>query len=317
VVGPGDGHTVGEVLVRAGLDPGAVADGRVFVGRRRASRGDEAVREGDVLDVALPLASDGAGPGGDAPVQILAQDADLVAVDKPAGIPTIPDHAGSAHSLIARTAAALGVAAAALHATSRLDREVSGAVVFATTHAAAERLRLAREHGLYARRYVAIAARAPEPPSATWDAPIGRHARNPRLRATRGRDPAVALTRYAVVALAPGGAALLALAPVTGRTHQIRVHAAAAGAPLIGDRAYGGPVRLVVPSGKVIEPARIALHALQVRVPRSVTASAAGPAAEPLTVTAPVPEALRALWSALGGTPEAWNLAASCALASS
>jgi 23S rRNA pseudouridine1911/1915/1917 synthase len=301
VVRAGDGRVVGEVLARAAADAGAVADGRVFVGRRRVLRADEAVREGDVVEVAAPREDQG-------DVHVLVDGGDVVAVEKPAGIPTIADHGGAAHALVTIVARSLGVAPSELHPTSRLDRDVSGVVVFARTRAAAERLRVARVEGAYARRYVAIAASAPRPESGRWDAPIGRAPRDPRLRAVGGRDPVAALTRYASCGRSPRGAALLAVAPVTGRTHQIRVHVAHAGSPLVGDRAYGGPTRLVLPNGSVLEPGRIALHALRVTVP-----SATG---EVLMAVAPVPAALRELWSALGGTPEAWELAASWDFAS-
>ncbi|HEY6463188.1 MAG TPA: RluA family pseudouridine synthase [Polyangiaceae bacterium] len=299
VVGAGDGGTVGEVLARAGADERAVDEGRVFVGTRRVRRGDEKVHAGDVVNVAEP----GAAQVGE--VTILVRTEDLVAADKPAGIPTIPDHAGSAHALLASLARALDVDPARLHPTSRLDRDVSGVVVFARTTAGRERLTAARAAGIYERRYVAIASKPPSPDRGTWDAPIGR-ARDPRLRAANGRDPVHASTRYAVVARAPGGAALLAVAPVTGRTHQIRVHAAHAGAPLVGDRSYGGPVRLTLPSGRVLQPGRIALHAARVVVP--------APDGAPLVVVSPLPPELAELWSALGGDRAAWEGSPSCEL---
>jgi 23S rRNA pseudouridine1911/1915/1917 synthase len=299
IVRPDDGRTVGEVLARAGADAAAVGDGRVFLGRRRVRGGDEPVRAGDVLSVTTP----GAAEKGTA--RILVHAGDLVAADKPAGIPTIPDHAGSAHALLATVARALGMEAAGLHPTSRLDREVSGVVVFALTKAAAQRLLRARAERTYERRYLALAARAPEGERGTWDAPIGR-APDPRLRSVHGRDAAEASTRYAITARAPAGAALLAVAPQTGRTHQIRVHASHAGAPLLGDRAYGGPSRLTLPSGRVIEPGRIALHAARIVVP--------GEDGAPLVVTSPVPPELTSLWSALGGDPAAWEVSARCAL---
>jgi len=304
LVRAGDGRVVGDVLARAGADAAAVAEGRVFVGRRRAVRADEAVHEGQVVEIAAPREAS-------ANVHVLADTGDMIAVDKPAGIPTIADHGGAAHALVALVARTLGLDASRLHPTSRLDRDVSGVVIFARTRAAAERLRMARDAGAYARRYVAIATSEPEAAGGRWDAPVGRASGNPRLRAVRGGEAVPAVTWYTVCGRAPGGApggaprgaALLAVAPVTGRTHQIRVHAAHAGSPLIGDRAYGGPARLVLPGGRVHEPGRIALHALRVTVPQ-----ADGP---PLVALAPVPAALRDLWSALGGTPEAWELAAS------
>ncbi|MDP9000203.1 MAG: RluA family pseudouridine synthase [Myxococcota bacterium] len=299
IVGPTDGRTVLEILTRAGADADAVRDGRVFVGLRRVRRGDERVREGDMVDVAPPR------KGPDEPLLVLAQTRDLIAVDKPAGISTIADHAGAAHTLVALVARRLGRREAEIHPTSRLDRDVSGVVVFACTPAAARRLKDARKAGTYQRHYVAIAASTPSDERGTWNAPIGRAA-HPRLRAVAGRDAIDAQTHYVVCARARSGAALVSLAPVTGRTHQIRLHAAHANAPLIGDRAYGGPTRLTLANGRVVEPRRIALHAALVVVPDERGA--------PLAVKSAIPSALVDLWSTLGGDAAAWEVAASCAV---
>ena len=301
IVRPGDGATVGQVLARAGADAAAADEGRVFVGRARARSGDERVRVGDEVRVAARR------PERDlaTPVAFLARDGDLVAVAKPAGIPTIPDHGGAAHSLLAAVARALGLAPDRVHPTSRLDRDVSGVVVFALSKGAGARLLLARAEGRYDRRYVALAQRAPAPDRGVWTAPIGR-ARDPRLRAVAGPDPTPASTRYAVTAVAAGGACMLAVMPVTGRTHQIRVHAAHAGAPLLGDRAYGGPARVTLCSGRVLEPRRIALHAARVVVPRED--------GTPLVLSAPLPQELASLWSALGGEAAAWEVSLACDL---
>lgn len=298
-MGPDDGPTVRDVLARANADGLALREGRVFVALRRARRGDEAVRDGDVVEVAPPR------PARAQPIAILAETHDLVAVDKPAGVPTIADHDGAAHALVALSAQSLGIAESELHPTSRLDRDVSGVVVFARTQAAARRLARAREDGIYERCYAAIAARDPPDDGGTWDAPIGR-ASDPRFRAVGGREATNAATRYAVCARTPGGAALLSLAPRTGRTHQIRVHAAHAGAPLVGDRAYGGPARITLPSGRVVEPRRIALHAARVAVPDD--------SGDPFVVSSPISVDLRDLWVLLGGDPDAWGLVTSCAL---
>jgi 23S rRNA pseudouridine1911/1915/1917 synthase len=291
----GDGATVAEIVARAGGDPGAVGEGRVFVGRRRVQDANEAVAPGDELSIAPPAAH-----AEDGEVAILAREDDLLAVLKPAGIPTIADHGGAAHALVARAARLAGVDEARLHPTSRLDREVSGVVLFALSTEAAQRLQRARETGGYARRYVAIASRAPEPARGAWTAPIGR-GKSARHRAVNGRDAALAQTMYAAVARAPSGATLLAVSPLTGRTHQIRVHASHAGAPLLGDRAYGGPARLTLVGGRVLELPRIALHAARVTVPRARGAA--------LVVSAPIPDALRAAWAALEGDASAWDAA--------
>jgi RluA family pseudouridine synthase len=290
---------VRELLRNAGVDDGtAVREGRVFRGRKRVTSGDEPLEPGEALEIAAPEPSHAVPP-----VRILLHERDLVAAEKPAGIPTIPDLAGSSQSLIARVADRLAMEPARLHPTSRLDQGVSGVVFFALTRAAVERLSRARAEGTYERRYLAVAVRSPSPERGRWDAPIGR-ARDPRLRAVRGRDAVPSLTRYAVTATTRSGAVMLALAPVTGRTHQIRVHAAHAGAPLLGDRDYGAPTRTTLPTGRVVELRRVALHAARVVVP-----DANG---RPMVARSPVPQELEELWSALGGDPAAWELSASC-----
>ena len=228
-----------------------------------------------------------------------------MAVDKPAGIPTIADHAGAAHSLQTLAARTLGVDPRRIHPTSRLDRDVSGVVVFATSPAGAERLVQARALGTYSRRYVALVARSVAPVSGAWTAAIGR-ASDPRLRQVDGRKSVPARTLYRVCAETPQGPALLAVAPETGRTHQIRVHAAHAGAPLVGDRAYGGPVRITLVNGRVIAPARIALHAARVVVPDD--------RGRPWVIVSPIPETLLVLGQALGVGRAEWDGAVSCEL---
>jgi len=287
VVREGDGATVDAIVARAGGDATALDEGRVFVGRSRARRGD-GVNVGDTVRIAERRAVA-------ATVTVLHDDAGLVAVDKPAGIPTIPDSHDAEGSLLVRVARAIGVEPDALHATSRLDRGVSGVVVFAKTARAREELQDARSSGRYFRLYAAIAARAPSPPEGEWTARIGR-ARDARKRAVDGRDATDARTRYRTIASA--AAALLAVEPVTGRTHQIRVHASHAGAPLLGDRDYGGPRSLTLSSGKVLALDRVALHCAHVRVEGR------------LDVHAPIPETLRAWWTALGG-PDTWSVFAS------
>ncbi len=316
--------TVGAIVAKAGGDARAVADGRVFIGRKRATSDADTVAVGDEVTIAEVAASTPTSAGATTnDVAMIARDGDVVACFKPAGIPTIPDHGGASHALVARVAAMLGVAEASVHPTSRLDRDVSGVVVFALSKEARERLAKAREQNVYVRRYVAIATRAPEPLAGTWSVPIGR-AQDPRHRQAFGRNATHAETHFAVVATA-GVYALLALAPVTGRTHQLRVHAAHAGAPLVGDRVYSAPVAsnakppargarrpnaggasLTLPTGKVVPFARIALHAAHVIIPRRD--------GTPWPLRAPIPTELTDLWRLLGGEPSAWDTAVACPL---
>jgi len=298
IVRAGDGATVGDILRRAREDLSAIAAGWVFVGKKRVTSATQAVRIGDEVRIGKP------GPK-EAPAEVLWTCAGLVACVKPAGIPTVPDHAGAAHALVARVSKALGVRGEALRVTSRLDREVSGVVIFAQTEEAEARLKAARAEGRYERRYVAIAKGELPAESGTWDAPIGR-APNPLLRAVNGIDAKESETRWRVVARTHAFL-LLAVAPITGRTHQIRVHSAYAGVPLLGDRDYGGPTRATLASGSVVSLSRIVLHAARVAVPDGTGAV--------LEAIAPIPEDLRRPWAELGGEPEAWDTAVACALA--
>lgn len=245
---------IAEVLSQLGEPTTAVADGRVFRGRRRVTGPTERVAIGEEVlvhaapaEIALPEPF------------ILHHGDGVLVVNKPAGISTVPDTSTSRGTLIDLAARAVG--RTGLHATSRLDREVSGAVTFALDERARDALAEAREHGRYERRYVALAAG--ELQAGPWLWPIGR-ARDPKLRRVGG-DGKPSETRVKVVARS-GQYALLALAPITGRTHQIRVHAAAAGAPLLGDRAYGGASRLTLPTGKSVTVGRVALHCAFVRI---------------------------------------------------
>lgn len=281
--------TLGDVLTRVFRDPAALGEGRVFVERVRVTDARHRVGAGALVEVGSAQAA--AAPT----LEILHEDAGLMVVAKPAGLVTVPDHHGH-DSLQARVALHLGCPLEQVHPTSRLDRGVSGVVVFALDRAARERLASARERGDYARHYLAIAARGPTPEHGRWSAPIGRDRSDPRKRAVNGDRSTYASTEYRTLARARDGA-LMRLSPETGRTHQLRVHAAHAGLPLDGDATYGGRSRLISATGDVLTLDRVALHAYRVELPgRRGT----------LRFVASVPEALRALWRAIGGLDEVW-----------
>jgi 23S rRNA pseudouridine1911/1915/1917 synthase len=299
VVRPGEAGPLSTVLERMNADADALAEGRVFVDRKRVYDARVRVEPG----VSVRVSPRTGGQHGDKDARILWKAKGMVAVDKPAGIPTIADHGGDAHALSSVLARTLGLPTSDVHPTSRLDRGVSGVVIFATDAAAREKLRLAREEGRYERRYVALASRTPSPPAGTWDVPIGR-AKEPRLRKANGKDAVPSLTRYATVA-ETDGAAVLALAPVTGRTHQLRVHASHAGAALLGDRDYGRAGNVTLSSGEVARVDRVALHCAFVRLLFG---------AEEVRVFAEIPAELRELASKLGLEDESWEKAVTCNL---
>ncbi len=300
VVRAGDGTTVAEIVRKAGESERALTEGRVFVGRRRVTSGALPVKPGDEVIIGAAQSAPTSASTRES-WSVIWENAGLLACFKPAGMPTVPDHQGGSHSLVALAAESVG--RRELFVTSRLDREVSGVVVFATSLAAEARLKEARAQGKYDRRYVAIAVDGTTSDEA-WSAPIGL-GKDARHRAAFGPEAKESRTIWSAVARSPGFV-LLAVAPQTGRTHQIRVHASHAGAPLLGDRDYGGPTRATLANGRVVSLARIALHAARVTVPDDAGA--------PLEASAPIPAELLRAWTDLGGASEAWDMAVTCAL---
>jgi 23S rRNA-/tRNA-specific pseudouridylate synthase len=204
--------------------------------------------------------------GGRDGVAMLYRDAWFLVLSKPSGLPTTSPGDEQTLTSVARL---LDHDAARLHPSSRLDAEVSGVVIFARTRQATEHLLAARAAGTYQRGYLALARAAPDPPAGRWRAAIAIDPKNPRKRAEVGDDAKgarFAQTQYRVLAHTPS-AALLWLEPQTGRTHQLRVHAAGAGIPLLGDRHYGGAARIVLSDGTVHGARRTMLHCTRVSVP--------------------------------------------------
>jgi len=287
-----DETTIAAILPRLGDGAArALKEGRIFIGKRRATASD-AIRAGD--EVWLYSAR----PEPREPPRVLAQREGVVAAYKPPEMATVADHRGSAGSLETVIQEVLGLRAP-LVATSRLDVGVSGVVLLATDEASRRSLARAREEGRYQRHYVAISASAPTPERGLWTGSIGR-ARDPRLRRVGGPSAQTAETAYAGTARTRKGA-LLAVEPKTGRTHQIRVHAAHGGCPLWGDAAYGGPTRIVAGNGTVAPVDRIALHAAWVEV--VITSGARW------RVEAPLPPDFDAIWTGCGGDPSAFAAA--------
>lgn len=273
------------LLAEHGLS-NALREGRVFVDGKR-SVGDAELAAGAVVEVFAPR------PRAD--IEILSETDDVFAVHKPAALPTEPDRQG-ADCVLAQLAQRLRVEPQGLFAISRLDVGVSGVLLVTLGSRSRERLLAARAQGNLQRRYVAVASGAPTPAEGDWRDPLGK-AKGGK-RAAGGEAAQQAHTRYRLVGSAgaalPGGqpCALLALSPVTGRTHQLRAHAAAHGAPLLGDRKYGGPPRMTGPDGSVHAFSQILLHAAWVEW---------GAAGQRRRVTSEPVAALVEAWLALGG----------------
>ena len=191
--------------------------------------------------------------------RVVHRDEALLVLAKPSGLPTTSPDDGDC---LVRRAKALDPDAPNLHPTSRLDAEVSGLVTFARTREANRDVLGARERGAYRRLYVALALASPS--ESRWTGPIAIDPRDPRKRRVHP-DGKPSATRVELLAQS-GEVRLLALRPETGRTHQIRVHAAHAGCPILGDRPYGGAKRLTLPNGRVLTARRTMLHCARVEL---------------------------------------------------
>jgi RluA family pseudouridine synthase len=281
------GLTLRQVLDQLQTPSEALSDGRVFVDQRRMSVADQRqpLPVGSEVLVYQARARSG--------VVLLSEAHGVIAVAKPAGISTQPDHRGIAHCMLGALAELLGEKPESLHALHRLDREVSGVVLVSRNAKATAWIEQAREQGKFRRRYLAISSGQLAQTAGEWQTTIGRGQR-PGLRRVAGPNAKPALSRYQRVAdLAARQVSLLVVEPATGRTHQIRVHAAHAGVPLLGDGDYGGQRRVVHADGSVQQLSRIALHALKVALPL--------PDGNNWNIVAPVPAELSQLWQSLGG----------------
>lgn len=165
-------------------------------------------------------------------------------LDKPAGLSLRTSRAtphAAAHRLIAALppAARAGLEGRPVWLVHRLDESTSGLVMVAFDEAMHRDLARRFAEGRVEKRYLALVWGHPRPAAGSWEEPLGPD-RDDRRKMRVAADGKRAVSGYHTLARAPH-VALLELAPRTGRTHQLRVHAAAAGHPVVGDDLYGGP----------------------------------------------------------------------------
>jgi 23S rRNA pseudouridine1911/1915/1917 synthase len=204
------------------------------------------------------------------PLRILYDDADLVAIDKPAGmvVHPAPGHARGTlvNALLHHVRGLSGVGGRERPGiVHRLDRGTSGVMVVAKHDAAHRALSRQFKDRTVAKEYVALVWGRVSA-GQVMDRAIGRDPRNRRRMSTRSRRSRTALTTI-VASEHIGSLSLLTVRIATGRTHQIRVHLSDAGHPIAGDALYGGVRKRVPPSlAAVARLDRPFLHALRLRI---------------------------------------------------
>ena len=247
--------------------------GQVAVEARTVRDPAAPVNSGDVITVIVPEAEPAKPAAEEIPLDIVYEDDALIVIDKPAGLVVHPAAGHATGTLVNALIAHCGESLSGIGGVKRpgivhrLDKDTSGLMVVAKTDRAHRRLSdqfANKRDSAIARDYLALVWGAPDRPRGTIDAPLDRHPHAREKRAVRegGRE---AVTHWEVVerfADTDGKplAALLACRLETGRTHQIRVHLAHIGHPIMGDETYATGFR--TKAAKLSPAAREALTAL-------------------------------------------------------
>jgi 23S rRNA pseudouridine1911/1915/1917 synthase len=279
--------------------------GRVEVDGVPATRVSQRLRPGQAVALDLPERPVREHVAEARPLAILYEDDWLLAVDKPAGLVVHPTRRYPSGTLMNALLAHFATADVRprIHLVHRLDRDTSGIVLVAKAPDVHARLARAMARHAVKKAYLAVVYGAPRAPRDRIDLRLRRDPVTKRMAASR-YEGLEASTEVALLASTPGvdpggeaGVSLLRCSLITGRLHQIRVHLAGVGLPIVGDAVYGEPRWKGIAAGRLRDACeafpRQALHAWSLRCAHPVTGA-------PLAIAAPLPPDLRDLVDAAG-----------------
>ncbi|MEE4537182.1 MAG: RluA family pseudouridine synthase, partial [Erythrobacter sp.] len=207
----------------------------------------------------------------DIPLVVAYEDENLIVVDKPAGMVVHPAAGNPEGTLVNALLHHCGGSLSGIGGVARpgivhrIDKDTSGLLVAAKTDAAHEGLAAQFAAHSVHRRYLAVCAGHPNPPEGTIDERLGRSDANRKKMAVLAKNSSRgkrAVTHYKVIERLDAGA-LIECRLETGRTHQVRVHCASIGHPLLGDPLYGKTPKPLKPLLSKLNFARQALHAAE------------------------------------------------------
>ena len=280
-----------------------IETGRVSISGETITEPGYRVKPGQAVTLIIPPPVDETPRAQAIPLQVAYEDGDLIVVDKPAGLVVHPAPGNPDRTLVNALLAHCGASLSGIGGVRRpgivhrLDKDTSGLMVAAKHDAAHHGLSAQFAARRLSRTYNAVVWGVPRPREGRIDGAIGRDPRNRKRMAVRTSGGKPAATRYRLLQSSGARWSLVECRLETGRTHQIRVHMAHAGHPLLCDALYGGARRRG--QGDRLRAAlalcpRQALHAARLAFVHPVSGAE-------LAFESPLPADMRALIAALSG----------------